>query len=223
VCHEVAGESARQELLQGGSLRGYRRIGAGQQPPSPAVEPGDLGQHAEERTLQRPPGLREHAAGATRSRVLQPAALAPDGQAHLRILGCDVELAKQPKQVGVRPLVVDDEPGVDAQEVPGCSLNLVGVGMTAQTPGSFVERHPMATLQHVRRGQAGNAAAHHRNTALSGRHGVHPRAWESSRLRDRMGVGHHVVLVGAVLVIEVPTTGDEGQTRVTLAREDVVG
>ena len=112
MADEVAGEAAVGEELAPGRLRGSS---VGEQRPGRAVEARHLGQHPHEARVGDAPRLGEHARRTAAAGVRQSAALARDAHAHLGGLGRHAELAEEAQQVGVGPLVVDDEAAVDAQ------------------------------------------------------------------------------------------------------------
>ena len=124
-----------------------------------SVEALHLHEHPEEARVARVPRVGEHAAEPARTRILEPAAVAAHGHAHVGGLRLDPELVEQPEQVRVRAVVVDDEPAVDREHALVGGEHVVGVRVTAQPRLGLVERHVVVALQDVRRGEAGDARA----------------------------------------------------------------
>ena len=103
--------------------------------------------------------LGEHTTRAPPARELDAAALVADAHAHLGRACLNAELAEQSPQVGIRAVVVDDEPGVDREPVAGGIGHVVGVRMPTETSLGFIEGHLALLCEHVGRGQTGDACA----------------------------------------------------------------
>ena len=137
-----------------------------------AVEALHLHEHPEEARVARVPQVGEHAAEPARTRVLQTAAVAAHGHAHVGGLRLDPELVEQPEQVRVRAVVVDDEPAVDREHALVGREHVVRVRVAAQPRLGLVERDVVVALQDVGGGESGDARADdgHRAAGGSGEH-----------------------------------------------------
>ena len=160
VRDEVPGESAGGQEL---APRRSGLLGARQHSPRRPVEAGYLSQHPQVPRVDGPPALGEQAVESDSAGVGQAAPVAGDAHAHQRRAGLHAQLAEQPQQVGVGPLVVDDEAGVDAQPMPVNGGHVVGVGVPAQTPIGLEERHVVGSAEHVCGRQARDPGADHRH------------------------------------------------------------
>ena len=111
----------------------------------------------EARDLERQPRERRAAA-----RVLECVPVARDREAHLRVLGADAELAEETDEVWIGLLVVDDEAGVEP-EGPACDRELDGIRVAAGAVVAFEELDVVRLRQRVRRAEAGDSRADHRD------------------------------------------------------------
>ena len=136
------------------TARRHRR----QQPPGGPVELRDLRQH-----LQVAPAAagqaHAQAGRAAPARVAHAAAGAADRHAHLRGLRRHPELAEKPGEQRVRPLVVDDEAGVDGHLPPAGRVGQVRVGVAAEPAVGLEEGHLVGPRQDVARREPADAAA----------------------------------------------------------------
>ena len=88
----------------------------------------------------------------------QAAARIADGEAHFRRLGLNTKLLKQADEVGIGPVVEDDEPGVDGVTLL-VDFDIDGVGMAADPVAGLKHRDFVTPGQQIGRYQAGNTAA----------------------------------------------------------------
>jgi hypothetical protein len=77
-----------------------------------------------------------------------------NGHTHLGLTRHHLQLREQPTEQRVRALVVHNEARVDGDRPRVRSGHVVGVGVAAQTTGSFIEGDVVALLQDVGRREA---------------------------------------------------------------------
>ena len=149
------------------------------------VESLDLGQH---RQIPRPgqgrPG-REQPAEAAGARVLEAAAVVAHRHRHVGVLGGDAEIVEQPAQRGVGAVVVNQERGVDADDVAVAAVEEVGMGVPADPAVGLEQGDLVAGRQQVGRRQPGDPAADDGDKAPAWLIWFHTRY--SERPRVRMG------------------------------------
>ena len=75
------------------------------------------------------------------------------------VLGGDAEVVEQPAQRRVGAVVVDQESGVDADDVAVTAVQVMGVGVSADPAVGLEQGDPVAGRQHVRRRQPCDPAA----------------------------------------------------------------
>lgn len=124
------------------------------------MEARHFGEHAQVAAAQDVPAA-EQSGRTPGARVLQAAAVAPYGHAHLGVLGGDAELVEEPEQVRVGALVVHDESAVHEDRAAVAGGQFVGVGVAAQAVVRLVEHHVVRALQHVGGGQSRHSRTHH--------------------------------------------------------------
>ena len=154
MADEPRGEGpAVEELLQRGV------VGAifGEELARRAVKAHDLGEHPEVPRVDRPAALSEEAAETLASGVLQAAATAAHGHAHLGGLRGDAQLGEEAKQRGIGPLVVHEEAGVDGERVAAVVEDVVGVSVAAEPGERLIEGHVMGGPEGVRGSESGHA------------------------------------------------------------------
>ena len=93
---------------------------------------GDIGQHAQEPRVGQTARLGEDPPGSPAAGVGQAAALAGDAHAHLGWPGRHVQLCEQAQQIGIGPVVVDDEAAVHRERRAAGRWHLMRVGVTAE-------------------------------------------------------------------------------------------
>ncbi len=130
------------------------------------MEPGHLGEQAQVPASDQDVGAGEQPHRPPRARVLQAAAVAAYGHAHLAVPGADAEFREQAHQVRVGALVVHQESGVQRHRPPVPVEGLLGVGVAAEPVVGLeqLDLHP-GPGEPVRRGEPGDAGSHHRHRA----------------------------------------------------------
>ena len=98
--------------------------------------------------------------------------IARDGHAHVRLLGRHVQFGEQTHQRRIRAPVVDDEAGVDTENLAFGSRHVVGVRVAADAIVRLVEGDVRAPLEHMCRGETCDAATDHSDPATPHRPGV---------------------------------------------------
>ena len=159
--HERVREAVSAKELPVGGL--IALVGPLQERGGPHLETLDLDEDRHEAGIERAARLGEHTTRTTPACELDAAALVADAHAHLGRARPNAELAEQPPQVGIRAVVVDDEPGVDREPVAGGVGHVVGVGVATETIVGFVEGHLVLLREHVGSGQTGDTGAHDGN------------------------------------------------------------
>ena len=169
VVHEVVAVVPAFEELSPGEIG---RHGAIEQFASSSMKTRHLEEHPQESRLEESCGLGSDPAESTTAGVLQPALRAVDAHAHLGGLGLDPELPEDAQQVGIRALVVHDEPGVHVPCPAIRSGDRVGVGMTPEAIVRLEQRDRVRVAKRVGGNQTGNPGTHdccgrpHRNTSV---------------------------------------------------------
>ena len=88
------------------------------------------------------------------ARVLESAVGAADGERHVRLVGLHVQLAEEPREERVVPLVVDEEARVERKPVVDDRVRV-----TSGAPVAFEHRDLVRPREQVGRTEAGDAAA----------------------------------------------------------------
>jgi hypothetical protein len=120
------------------------------------MKPLHLHQHPHEGGRDRCARLGQHSSHAASTGVFEPASLAMDRHAHGGRLCPHLELGEKPPQLGVRRVVVDDEPGVHRYGPRIGRDDVMGVGVAPESRRGFEEGHIETTLEQVCRREPGN-------------------------------------------------------------------